>query len=236
MKKNTIAFLLLSAVMITSPSISPLFAESKPVGIAAERMSVTAIHNGKEIKIERNQDNSATVTPDFALTSRPCPPFCIQPGSLGFGVETVGELEVLDFIEKMTAGDTSLLLIDSRTPDWVAKGTIPGAKNLPWSRLNPKMGATTEAIMKILQGEFNVKLAEGVDDIAVDEAIASGNAAKVFDYSQAKTLMLFCNGIWCGQSPINIETLLKFGYPGEKIKWYRGGLQDWSILGLTTVQ
>jgi hypothetical protein len=29
--------------------------------------------------------------------------------------------------------------------------------------------------------------------------------------------------------------LLKFGYPPHKLKWYRGGMQDWEILGLTTV-
>jgi hypothetical protein len=46
---------------------------------------------------------------------------------------------------------------------------------------------------------------------------------------------MFCNGMWCGQSPNNILNLLKFGYPADKIKWYRGGMQDWEILGLTTV-
>ena len=55
------------------------------------------------------------------------------------------------------------------------------------------------------------------------------------NYTNAKTLVMFCNGIWCGQSPNNILNLLKFGYPAHKIKWYRGGMQDWEILGLTTV-
>ena len=50
-----------------------------------------------------------------------------------------------------------------------------------------------------------------------------------------RTLVLFCNGMWCGQSPNNILNLLRFGYPAEKLKWYRGGMQDWEILGLTTI-
>jgi hypothetical protein len=29
---------------------------------------------------------------------------------------------------------------------------------------------------------------------------------------------------------------MRFGYPANKIKWYRGGMQDWEILGLTTVK
>ena len=57
-----------------------------------------------------------------------------------------------------------------------------------------------------------------------------------FDFSQAKTLVLFCNGPWCGQSPNNIKGLLKIGYPASKIKWYRGGMQEWESLGLTTVK
>ena len=47
---------------------------------------------------------------------------------------------------------------------------------------------------------------------------------------------MFCNGMWCGQSPNNIKNLLKFGYPAHKIKWYRGGMQNWSNLGLSTAK
>ncbi len=56
------------------------------------------------------------------------------------------------------------------------------------------------------------------------------------DFSQAKTLVLFCNGLWCGQSHANIRTLLRAGYPPEKLKWYRGGMQDWAVAGLTIVK
>jgi len=30
--------------------------------------------------------------------------------------------------------------------------------------------------------------------------------------------------------------LLALGYPAHKIKWYRGGMQDWEILGLNTAK
>jgi len=45
---------------------------------------------------------------------------------------------------------------------------------------------------------------------------------------------MFCNGAWCGQSPANIHSLTRMGYPPSKIKWYRGGMQAWETLGLTT--
>jgi len=181
--------------------------------------SVDVMHNGKKVTIVRNQNEKNTVNPVFAWTSRKCPPFCIQPATVAPGVETIAELEVLDYLKRMSEGDASILVIDSRTPDWVKKGTIPGAINIPWTSLNPSQGADPISIAEIMEGQFGVKQMEGL-----------------WDYSNAKTLVMFCNGMWCGQSPNNILNLLKFGYPADRIKWYRGGMQDWEILGLSTVQ
>jgi len=181
--------------------------------------SVTVIHGEKKIKIIRNQNQKNTVNPAFAKTSRKCPPFCIQPSTLAPGVETIGELEVLNYLKMIAEGDETVLVIDSRTSDWAAKGTIPGAVNIPWTNLNPAKGADPISIGEILEERFNAKNLEGL-----------------WDFSGAKTLVMFCNGMWCGQSPSNIKTLLKFGYPAHKIKWYRGGMQDWEILGLSTAK
>lgn len=233
---NTIVTVLLGYAPIVVAADKTTQAENISVGITAELTGVTVKHKGKDFRIMRDQDTEAMVIPDFAQTSRPCPPFCIQPIVVAPGVETLGEIEVLDYLSKMQAGNGDILLVDSRTPDWAARGTIPGAKNIPWTGLNPKLGATTEGIMKILSQEFGVKPGAEVDAFAVDEAIVAGDTSKVFDFSNAKTLVLFCNGMWCGQSPNNIKNLLKFGYPAEKIKWYRGGMQAWAILGLSTVK
>ena len=189
------------------------------VGITRSMDKFEGELNGENITIMREQNQSNTVTPAFAKTSRKCPPFCIQPYDLGSGVETIGELEVIDYVKRMTEGDDGILLIDSRTPDWVAKGTIPGAINIPWTKLNPSKGADPLSIGEILTGTFGARELEGL-----------------WDFSEAKTLVLFCNGAWCGQSPNNIKNLMRFGYPADKIKWYRGGMQDWEILGLTTVK
>lgn len=231
--------LLCSTLVVSSLAFAGVAAakEGKPVGITPDIMSVTVQHNGKANEIKRDQNNAATVIPAFAKTSRPCPPFCIQPIVLAPGVETLGENEVIHYLDqKYNKGHSNVLVVDSRTPDWVAKGTIPGAINLPWTKLNPKKGATTDGIMKIMQDHFAVKLVKGADAFSVDEAIAAGDTSKVFDYSSCKTLVMFCNGMWCGQSPNNIMNLLKFGYPADKIKWYRGGMQDWAVLGLSTAK
>lgn len=191
--------------------------ENEPVGITAGVMSVDVINDGKKTKISRNQDNTNTIKQAFSKTSRPCPPFCIQPSTIAPGVETIAELEVMDYLTKIANGDDTILVIDSRTKDWVTKGTIPGSINIPWTLLNASQSDPI-TIGDIMEEKFNV----GGDD---DER----------DFSKAKTLVLFCNGMWCGQSPNNIKSLLKMGYPADKIKWYRGGMQDWEVLGLTTV-
>lgn len=212
------------------------FAGGKPVKISPDLMQVDVPHNGAMVRIIRNQDNSNLVAPAFAKTSRPCPPFCIQPMTIAPGIETLGELELLAYIQQMANGDDRLLLVDSRTPDWVERGTIPGAVNVSWVELTPSKGATTEGIMRVMIDTFGVEARDGVDEFEVDEAIADGTVSKIFDYTNAKTLLLFCNGMWCGQSPASIQSLLRFGYPVEKIKWYRDGMQGWEILGFNTVK
>jgi rhodanese-related sulfurtransferase len=214
--KTLFATSALCAALAVSASVSA--ADEIAVKITKELAAVEVMHDGQKVKIMRNQDEKNTVNKSFAKTSRKCPPFCIQPSILAPGVETIGEVEMLDYLARMSGGDDSILVIDSRTPDWVKKGTIPGSVNIPWTSLNPAKGASPIDIADIMSGKFGAREQEGL-----------------WDYSNAKTLVLFCNGMWCGQSPNNIANLLKFGYPAHKIKWYRGGMQDWEILGLTTV-
>jgi rhodanese-related sulfurtransferase len=191
---------------------------AEPVGITPDISSVEVVHKGKTVRIERNQDNKNTIAADYALTSRPCPPFCIRPIKLAPGVQTIGELEMLDYLVAAGKPGSDILVIDSRTPDWVAKGTIPASVNIPWTLLKEDTSDPI-TIAGIMEERFG----------AIDED-------GLWNFSEVKTLVLFCNGMWCGQSPRNIKTLLKYGYPADKIKWYRGGMQNWQALGLTTVK
>ena len=208
----------LFAAAIAATLAAPVAADDVAVQITAGLGSVDVMHGGEKITIMRNQDPKNTVSPAFAKTSRECPPFCIQPSKLAPGVETIGEAEVIEYAKRMSDGDATIVLVDSRTPDWVERGTIPSAMNVPWTKLNPAKGADPISIAEIMEGVFNVQSNE-----------------ELMDFSDSRTAVMFCNGMWCGQSPNNIANLLKFGYPAHKIKWYRGGMQDWEILGLTTV-
>lgn len=188
------------------------------VNITADLPSVQVLHDGRKVTVMRNQNEDNSINPAFAKTSRKCPPFCIQPIELAPGVRTVGELEMLHYLKKMSDGDKSVLVVDSRTPDSVEKGSIPGSVNIPTDSLDS--GKTDPVTVRgIMEKQFGAKYRNGS-----------------WDFSKAKTLVLFCNGPWCGQSPANIKGLLKLGYPAHKLIWYRGGMQDWEAMGLTTVK
>ena len=194
-------------------------AEELKVKVTSDLGSVTVEHNGEPVEIKRNQDPDNRIAEDYTRTSRECPPFCVQPIQLLPGVNTVGEIELLEMLEARANGEDAFLLIDSRTPDWFNKGTIPSAINIPWTKLYPGSSTFDPFVAEtLLLDEFGVEKDDGL-----------------FDFRQAEKLVLFCNGPWCGQSPTNIKALVALGYPADKIYWYRGGMQMWHVLGLTTV-
>jgi len=186
------------------------------VKITPEMATATVMHKGEKVVLMRNQDQNNQINPAFQFTSRKCPPFCIKPIKLHEGVETVAELEVIAALEKIAAGDDTIMVVDNRTPNWHKRGSIPGSVNIPYTKISR---------------------AKGADDLTIAESLEKFGAretANGWDFSNAKTLYLFCNGMWCGQSPAGIAGLLEEGYPASKIKYYRGGMQDWEVLGLTT--
>lgn len=161
-------------------------------------------------EIARIQDEDHQLTGEFTKTSRACPPFCITPMTIAPGVTTVGEIEVIEYLENVVSAGRGLLL-DSRVPEWFAKGTIPGAINLPFTTLDPANPYR--------------------DDIL--RALGGRKSGENWDFSAAMSLMLFCNGPWCDQSPRAARALLDAGFPPQKLFYYRGGMQVWQTLGLT---
>lgn len=193
------------------------------------------VHQGNDfISIQRIQDQDNVLTGGFTKTSRKCPPFCIQPLVVAPGVTTVAELELLKFIDKkLEVGEG--VLIDARTPSWFQKGTIPGSINIPFTNFDPQKSAAELANVLV---KLNVKKKDGKGGSFVDSILGlfSGDANAAdnpWDFSKAKAVALYCNGMWCGQSPRAIKNLLTLGYPADKIYYYRGGMQSWQSLGLT---
>lgn len=111
-------------------------------------------------------------------------------------------------VEVLAFAETGGKLIDGRTVEWHLEGTIPGAINMPYTQMADRL----------------------------DEIGCIRGSDKKWDCTNAEKVLLFCNGPWCGQSPMAIKAMLREGYPAEKILYYRGGMQAWHSLGLTVVE
>lgn len=140
----------------------------------------------------------------------------IQPFQFHKDIKTIAELEVLDFIlNKSSKNPTKYILVDSRKFDWFNAGTIPSAVNIPFDELE-------------YDEDFELEYEKAYENLGVK--ILGKNK---FDFSNAKTVLFFCNGSWCSQSPQAMKKLIKFGYPKEKMLWYRGGIAAWAGVSLT---
>lgn len=217
MIKNMNSLLKQFLVMLTAGlllvAVSTSHAEDK-VGITSDIKSLDIQYAGKTVTIKRIQDEKHKLTNGFAKTSRVCPPFCVQPIETQPGVKTVGEVELLAFLDDQVKNNKGLL-IDARLPDWFEKGTIPGSINIPFSILDGGLESEhTQRILKLL---------------------GASEAGGDWNFDNTLELLMFCNGMWCGQSARAIKNLVDMGYPTEKLFWYRGGMQSWQLLGLTVV-
>lgn len=216
-----------------------LTAHAVDVKLTEELDYIEVRHQGKMVRVERIQDPSHTVDPAWAKTSRKCPPFCIQPRIPAEGVNFVGEYEVIDFmLNKVNTGEG--MIIDARLPSWFKKGTIPGSVNIPFTVFehSPEHEEVVKALVT-MGGKRREKVGSmmrGIEKQMAKVGIFDADKKTGFwDFTSAKDVLLWCNGPWCGQSPHAIRALIDLGYPSEKIHYYRGGMQAWEVLGLTTI-
>jgi len=206
------------------------------VNITKKLSHIKTTHNGKTVKIQRIQNKDNVLTGGYTKTSRSCPPFCVQPMIVAPGVTTVGELEVLNFIKSKVNNGTGVL-IDARTTSWFEKSTIPGSINIPFNTFSEessdliKVSALAKLGVSTKSSSDEESLIDQMLNLIKDDSAAANSK---WDFSKAKDVLLWCNGMWCGQSPRAIKGMLALGYPASKIYYYRGGMQAWKSLGLTT--
>jgi rhodanese-related sulfurtransferase len=206
---NKLAILLISTLPLMASAEGE---KTKQVFMSPGVVSIEVMHNDKTVKLQRDQDQDNEISDFYLKTARgkiqPMKPFAPNL------VETIGELDMINYVKQKSSGDDSIMVIDTRTPNWVTiSGGIPTAVNIPYTKFKKK-----DKALEIMEDQLGVQ----VDD--------------VFDFTYAKTLVMYCNGIWCGQTPAAVKALLSYGYPAAKIKYFRGGMQNWKSLGLTTVK
>jgi len=195
---------------------SLLLADEAPVtvNITENMPAVYTTDSGEKVKIERIQDTNNRLTDDYTKTSRPCPPFCIQQTKIHPDVKNIAELELIQFMKDKVTNKTGLV-IDARLKSWYELETIPSSINIPFPIIQNASKKKAEMIFKILG--MKVKK-DGT-----------------WDFSNAKELAIFCNGLWCEQSKHFIKSMIGYNYPKEKLFYYRAGFQGWKLLGLTTI-
>jgi rhodanese-related sulfurtransferase len=174
------------------------------VPLSPDLEEIDMVIHGKKIHISRIQDTNHKLDNNYSLTSRISPPFEIQPYRVDPKVSTIAELEVFAFIQKDLAKGG--LLVDSRLETWFEQSTIPTSINIPFSKIEKGSKLLEKLGVSQKKGKLN--------------------------FSKSKKIILFDNGPWCPQATHAIKALLKLGYPAQKILYYRGGMQYWSILGL----
>lgn len=182
---------------------------------AAESLPVTAdavfTFNGQEFMITRSSDIDPNALNAITQVNSTCINPCLSPMFAAEGVVTFGELDVINFLSsKVQDGDG--LLVDARLPENRASGFIPASVNIPAATVAPANPFRNEILMALGAEQF-----EGI-----------------FNFADAANLVVFDDGPATQDAPLMINDLIKAGYPADKISYYRGGMQVWAMLGLST--
>jgi hypothetical protein len=226
--------LLLPFVVVANEAVDTKRTDELTVKRSAETPFTHVMHEGQSVRVERIQDPEYQLNGYYAKTARKCPPFCLQPMQVDPRVATIGEIELFDFMEGKLRDKTGLF-IDAHTAEWFNRGTIPGSINIPFTHLSKPGSAEMEEAL--LRFGVRPRVDVGAISLKLEELglLGDGDKTEKWDFSNAKQLVLWCNGPECGQSPRAIKGLLKVGYPADRIAYYQGGMQLWRLWGLTTV-
>ncbi|WP_420550390.1 rhodanese-like domain-containing protein [Litorivicinus lipolyticus] len=174
--------------------------------------SVTVELGDKTCVIERNATAGNQVHEAYNKTGQGMP----QPMIVSAGIDTLGELEFIDYMEQASV-DSSILVVDTRTENWHEDLHIPCTTNVSFKNFADIKDDALFYLTEVFGVEEN-------DDGSLN-------------FDNAKTIVGYCNGYWCGQTPAMFKrakySMVALGYPVEKLKYYRGGMQAWTSLGLT---
>ncbi|KIN63187.1 Rhodanese-like protein [Sulfitobacter noctilucicola] len=172
--------------------------------------SASFLFNGQQVTIARDAGQSPAIAQQFTSSTDSCGGSCIAPMQAAPGVTTLGELEVMRFLSQDVAGGQGLM-VDARVPQDRAKGFIPGSVNLPFSTLDSSNAFRSDILRAIGAREFD----------------------GLFNFSDARTLLVYDSGPTSDDAHRLISNLLDAGYPPEMLMYYRGGMQVWAALGFS---
>ncbi|QFS81448.1 Rhodanese-like domain protein [Roseivivax sp. THAF40] len=168
-------------------------------------MNATAQDAGLTPTLSRLDTQIAGLPITVARNGPACPPACLQPMEAAPGVTPMGEAELVAFLAG-PAAEMQGIVVDARSPEDHAQGTLPGAISLP--------GATLRS-----DNPYRAELLAAL-------GLAPGR-------SPEHALVVFGQGPLDPAPVAALRALYEAGYPQEKLHYYRGGLDVWTALGLT---
>lgn len=200
----------------SSALIASVLAVAATVAGAQEHLTqakASFIFNGERIKISRDNPQAAQFAMRFATAPGGCGAPCIAPMQVARGVPTLDETAVLAFLVEQVAGNVGLM-VDARLPQDRAMGFIPGTVSLPHATV-----AETNSFRDDILKALGARAFEGV-----------------YNFADARELLIYDHGPSSDDAGHLVRNLLAAGYPIDKIKYYRGGMQVWSVLGFSIEQ
>lgn len=183
----------LTIVVISATSLS-----AQDMAITSDLSRIEFSVNGQDHVISRSGDSA-------------CPPACIQPQQAAPGVATIGEVELITFIQAALGQGTGLL-IDTRLPSDYATGSIPGAVNIPSATMT----------------------AENPYRVEILKALGATQSGTELDFAGSKSLAIFDTGATSAIAATTLQALVETGYPANKLLYYRAGTSGWTAMGLST--
>ncbi len=106
-------------------------------------------------------------------------PFGIQPTKVADGIDNIGEIELLKFMQDDVVNGKGVV-VDARLKSWYELETIPSAINLPYTVIENGSKRKVEKVFRLLGMRIN----------------SDGS----WDFSHLKILAIFDNGLWCEQA------------------------------------
>lgn len=191
-------------------SVAPFLAAMAAAQTTVPQPEATFAFEGQSLNVTAASPSASRPAGIFASLPPVCAASCIAPVTVAQGVATIAEPDVFAFLEAEVAQNVGLL-VDARSPEGRARGFIPGSVSLPHATLAP-------------DNDFRDEILTALGARAFED---------VFNFTDAQNLVIFDDGPTQTDAGLLVAHLLDAGYPPAKLRYYRGGMQVWSVLGLT---
>ena len=199
---------LVCALTVALPSLAE--GESRIPMVSKGVPSVQVELDGKTCLIKRNAEKGNMITEVYAPTGQGTP----QPMTIAPGVETLGEIEFIEYMKNAEFDDSILVLIPELRLAQQAR--IPCTTNVSYKAFGDNRDEAIFYLTEMFEGR---------------------KRRRIIGFYQCQNLGRLLQWLPVWSNPIHVQTceeqFAQHGLPTDKLKYYRGGMQASTSLGLT---